>query len=71
MSGTEIVEEYNVLARAITELEGAFIALGLYWIICLAALWITGIDGLQFVDLLKDGTIVIALLKVALGKNSE
>ena len=59
-----IEEEYNPLVRAITQLEGALVALGLYWIILALLVFYGSITGDQFVDLVQTGTVVITLLKV-------
>ena len=59
-----IEEEYNPLVRAITKVEGALVALGLYWIILAFLVFYGSITGDQFTMLVKDGTVVITLLKI-------
>lgn len=67
----EIIEEYNPLVRAITKLEGALVALGLYWFILGFLVFNGVITGDQFTMLVKDGTVVITLLKIISSSNSN
>lgn len=66
-----IEEEFNPLIRAITRLEGSLIALGMYWIILTILVFNGSITGDQFTMLVKDGTVVIALLKIISSSNSN
>ena len=64
-------EEFNPLVRAITKLEGALVALGVYWIILAILVFHGSITGDQFTMLFKDGTVILAFLKIIYSSNSN
>jgi len=71
MSEEIFEEEYNPLVRAISRLEGSLIALGLYWILLAILVFYGSITGDQFVDLVKDGTVILAFLKIIYSDNGN
>lgn len=71
MSENEVVEEYNALARAITQIEGATVLLIVYWVGLFILYMYGNLDPLVFKDLMISGTTVGVLLKVYTNKNGN
>lgn len=59
----KVVEEYNALARALTEIEGATILLALYIIGVFILVFYGKIDSQTFQNMFTSGVIVLTLLK--------
>ena len=59
----KVVEEYNALARALTEIEGATILLAIYMIGVFILVFYGKIDPQTFQNMFTSGVIVLTLLK--------
>lgn len=63
--GKKVVEEYNALARALTEVEGATILLALYILGIFILVFFGKIEDMSvFKDLLTSGVLILTLIKV-------
>lgn len=71
MSDSEVIEEYNSLARAITQIEGATVLLIVYWVGLFLLFWFAGLNETIFKDLIINGTVVGTLLKIYTSKNGS